>query len=121
MAGADAAWVAVGRDPDALRLEVASGIDAGRGGLHAMDMSESLSARVVRSQTVLTVEDLGAEPGAVDLAAELGLPPLGPAIVVPLGSGRGVEGVEREGNTTALRRLVAVLDHPVPDFAVVTA
>jgi signal transduction histidine kinase len=47
---------------------------------------------VVRSQTVLTVEDLGAEPGAVDPAAELGLTPLGPAIVVPLGSGRGVEG-----------------------------
>ncbi|WP_188195513.1 alkyl/aryl-sulfatase [Nonomuraea sp. SYSU D8015] len=36
-------------------------------------------------------------------------------------AGRGVEGVEREGDTTALRRLVAVLDHPVPDFAIVTA
>ncbi|TMR11853.1 MBL fold metallo-hydrolase [Nonomuraea turkmeniaca] len=36
-------------------------------------------------------------------------------------SGKGVEGVEREGDTSALRRLVAVLDRPVPDFAIVTA
>ncbi|MFI7706614.1 alkyl/aryl-sulfatase [Nonomuraea sp. NPDC049480] len=36
-------------------------------------------------------------------------------------SGRGVEGVEREGDATVLRRLVAVLDRPVPDFAIVTA
>jgi signal transduction histidine kinase len=92
VAGADVAWVAVGREPDTLRLEVVSGIDADRDALDALDMSESLSARVVRSQTVLTVEDLGAEPGAVDLADQLGQPCLGPAIVVPLGSGRGVEG-----------------------------
>jgi signal transduction histidine kinase len=92
VACADVAWVAVGREPDSLVLEVASGLEADRDALHAMDMSESLSARVVRSQTVLTVEDLGAEPGAVDPASALGLPRLGPAIVVPLGSGRGVEG-----------------------------
>ncbi|MEV0228169.1 alkyl sulfatase dimerization domain-containing protein [Nonomuraea sp. NPDC050786] len=41
--------------------------------------------------------------------------------LVGLLSGKGVEGVEREGDTAALRRLVAVLDRPVPDFAIVTA
>lgn len=92
VAGADVAWVVAGRDPDALVLEVVSGLDADRDTLRAVTMTESLSARVVRSQTVLTVEDLGSEPGAVDPAALLGLPPLGPAIVVPLGSGKGVEG-----------------------------
>ncbi|GAA3246042.1 alkyl/aryl-sulfatase [Nonomuraea helvata] len=41
--------------------------------------------------------------------------------LVGLLSGKGVEGVEREGDTAALQRLVAVLDRPVPDFAIVTA
>ncbi|MER6943657.1 alkyl sulfatase dimerization domain-containing protein [Nonomuraea sp. NPDC000554] len=35
-------------------------------------------------------------------------------------TGKGVEGVDREGDTGVLRRLVAVLDNPVPDFAIVT-
>ncbi|MEV0626719.1 alkyl/aryl-sulfatase [Nonomuraea wenchangensis] len=43
------------------------------------------------------------------------------AQLVGLMAGKGVEGVEREGDTTALKRLVAVLDHPIPDFAIVTA
>ncbi|WP_336208601.1 alkyl/aryl-sulfatase [Nonomuraea sp. LPB2021202275-12-8] len=34
--------------------------------------------------------------------------------------GRGVEGVDREGDTRVLKRLVAVLDDPVRDFAIVT-
>ncbi|MGW4798216.1 alkyl/aryl-sulfatase [Nonomuraea sp. NPDC004297] len=43
------------------------------------------------------------------------------AQLVGLVAGKGVEGVEREGDTTVLQRLVAVLDRPVPDFAIVTA
>ncbi|MFC4118338.1 alkyl/aryl-sulfatase [Nonomuraea zeae] len=45
------------------------------------------------------------------------------AQLVGLLAGKGVEGVEREGDTTVLQRLVAVLDRPVPvpDFAIVTA
>jgi signal transduction histidine kinase len=55
-------------------------------------MDKSLSARVVEERIALTVPDLAAEPGAVDPAVELGLPRVGPAIVVPLGSGGDIEG-----------------------------
>ncbi|NRQ31508.1 MBL fold metallo-hydrolase [Nonomuraea sp. NN258] len=36
-------------------------------------------------------------------------------------AGKEVEGVEREGDTSVLQRLVAVLDEPIPNFAIVTA
>ncbi|MEV4582972.1 alkyl sulfatase dimerization domain-containing protein [Nonomuraea jabiensis] len=41
--------------------------------------------------------------------------------LVGLLAGKGVGSVEREGDTGALQRLVAVLDRPAPDFAIVTA
>ncbi|MEV4802842.1 alkyl sulfatase dimerization domain-containing protein [Nonomuraea sp. NPDC049421] len=56
------------------------------------------------------------DDGAADLTLRLTR-----AQLAGLLSGKGVEGVEREGDTNVLRRLVAVLDHPVPDFAIVTA
>lgn len=66
VAGADAAWVVSGRDPETLVLEVLSGVDGNHEALRGTSMSESLSARVVRSQEAVTVADLAAEPGAVD-------------------------------------------------------
>lgn len=92
VAGADLAWVVTGRDPEALALAVVSGVEADPEALRAVPMSKSLSARVVQEKTALTVADLGTEPGAVDPAFELGLPRVGPAIVVPLGAGGDVEG-----------------------------
>ena len=92
LAGADAAWVVSGRDSESLVLEVLSGVDGDRDALRGMPLSESLSARVVRGQETVAVHDLGAEPGAVDPAAALGLPRLGPAIVVPLGAGGDIHG-----------------------------
>ena len=92
VAGADLAWVVSGRTPESLVLEVTSGVEADPETLRAVPMEKSLAARVVVEQTALTVPDLGAEPGAIDPAAELGLPRVGPAIVVPLGSGGNVEG-----------------------------
>ena len=83
VAGADVSWVVVGRDPDALVMEVVSGADADRDALRGVSMAKSLSAQVVRSQEPLTVADLGTEPGAVDPSAELGLPTSGlPCCVV---------------------------------------
>ena len=92
VAGADLAWIVTGRDSESLELEVVSGVDADLATLHGVSMFESVSERVVRSQEAVAVSDLSTEPGAVDLSAELGLPRLGPAIVVPLGSRGGVEG-----------------------------
>jgi signal transduction histidine kinase len=92
VAGADLAWVVAGRDPSDLVLEVLSGAEISRDALRSVSMEESLSARVVRKRATMTVADLGAEPGTIDWSATLGLPPLGPAIVVPLGARGGVEG-----------------------------
>jgi signal transduction histidine kinase len=92
VAGADLTWVVTGRTPEDLTLAVISGAVADPETLSAVPMEKSLSARVVGGQTAITVADLGAEPGAVDPAVELGLPRVGPAIVVPLGSGGDVEG-----------------------------
>jgi alkyl sulfatase BDS1-like metallo-beta-lactamase superfamily hydrolase len=62
------------------------------------------------------VQEVDPRGGAVDLTLSLTK-----AQLLVLLSGKCVEGVEREGDIKVLRRLVAVLDHPVPDFAIVTA
>jgi signal transduction histidine kinase len=61
--------------------------------MRKLPMGRSLAAQVVRSGEPVAVADLGSDPGAVDPSAELGWPRLGPAVVVPLGSRTGVEGV----------------------------
>ena len=45
-----------------------------------------------RPRAAVAVDDLAADPRAFDVAASLGWPRLGPAVVVPLGSGVNVEG-----------------------------
>jgi alkyl sulfatase BDS1-like metallo-beta-lactamase superfamily hydrolase len=62
------------------------------------------------------VQEVDPRDGPVDLTLSLTK-----AQLLVLLSGKCVEGVEREGDIKVLRRLVAVLDHPVPDFAIVTA
>ncbi|WP_090770255.1 alkyl/aryl-sulfatase [Nonomuraea maritima] len=80
---------------------------------HLTDLGE-------RRRTTLANGVLIQEAEPRDETADLTLR-LTKAQLVGLLSGKGVEGVEREGDTGVLRRLVSVLDHPVPDFAVVTA
>jgi signal transduction histidine kinase len=92
VAGADLAWVVAGREPEDLVLEVLSGAEISRDALLSVSMEESLSARVVREGTAIAVPDLGTAPGAIDWSATLGLPSVGPAIVVPLGARGGIEG-----------------------------
>ena len=53
--------------------------------------------------------------GPVDLTLRLTR-----AQLAALLAGRGVGEVSREGDLLALKRLFAVLDAPVPDFAIVT-
>ncbi|MGP3919163.1 alkyl/aryl-sulfatase [Nonomuraea sp. 10N515B] len=80
---------------------------------HLTDLGE-------RHRTTLSNGALIHQAEPRDEAADLTLR-LTKAQLLGLLSGKGVEGVEREGDTSALRRLVAVLDRPVPDFAIVTA
>ncbi|WP_327585946.1 MBL fold metallo-hydrolase [Nonomuraea sp. NBC_00507] len=80
---------------------------------HLTDLGE-------RHRTTLSNGALIHQAEPRDEAADLTLR-LTKAQLLGLLSGKGVEGVEREGDTSALRRLVAVLDRPVTDFAIVTA
>ncbi|MEV0386183.1 alkyl sulfatase dimerization domain-containing protein [Nonomuraea sp. NPDC050643] len=73
-----------------------------------------------RHRTTLSNGALIQQANPPDETADLTLR-LTKAQLAGLLAGKGVEAVHREGDTTALKRLVAVLDRPVPDFAVVTA
>ncbi len=92
VSGADVSWVVAGADSETLELRVVSGVTADRGAMRDLPMHHSLAAQVVRTGEALAVRDLAADPRAVDPSSTLGWPRLGPAVVVPLGSGGGVEG-----------------------------
>ncbi|MER6581131.1 alkyl sulfatase dimerization domain-containing protein [Nonomuraea sp. NPDC001023] len=79
---------------------------------HLTDLGELY--RTTLSNGVL-VQRLNPPEEPVDLTLRLTR-----AQLLGLLAGKGVEGVEREGDITALQRLVAVLDSPAPDFAIVT-
>ncbi|WP_395695155.1 GAF domain-containing protein [Nocardioides sp.] len=93
LADADVAWVVAGQDAADLRLQVVSGLPADPEAMASIDLSRSLARSVVASELPIAVEDLAADPRAVDVADRLGWPELGPAIVVPLRSSAGVDGV----------------------------
>ncbi|GAW50890.1 MULTISPECIES: GAF domain-containing protein [unclassified Nocardioides] len=93
VAEADAAWIVAGTDADALRLRVVSGAPADAELMAGLDLERSLASDVVRSGAPVSVEDLTSDPRALDLSALLGWPSLGPAVVVPLRSESGIEGV----------------------------
>ncbi|MFI7419530.1 alkyl/aryl-sulfatase [Nonomuraea sp. NPDC049684] len=79
---------------------------------HLTDLGELY--RTTLSNGVL-VQRLNPPEEPVDLTLRLTR-----AQLLGLLAGKGVEGVEREGDITALQRLVAVLDSPARDFAIVT-
>ena len=93
VAHADVAWIVTGTDGDDLQLQVVSGASADADAMAALDLENSLASSVVRSGIPASVEDLGSDPRAVNVPAALGWPALGPAVVVPLRSDAGVEGV----------------------------
>jgi signal transduction histidine kinase len=93
VSGADISWVVVGADRDSLELRVVSGAETDLEQMRALPMNESLASVVVRTGEAVSVLDLGDDPRAVDPSSVLGWPKLGPAIVVPLGSRSGSEGV----------------------------
>jgi two-component system, NarL family, sensor histidine kinase DevS len=93
VSGADVAWVVAGADSETLELRVVSGVSADFGAMRDLPMHHSLAAQVVRTGEAVAVRDLASDPRAVDPSSTLGWPSLGPAVVVPMGSGSGVEGV----------------------------
>ncbi len=93
VSAADVAWVVVGSDPSDLRLEVASGAPVHEEEAHRVPLESSLASIVVRTGRPLVVDDVARDPRAVDPSTLTGWPRLGPVMVLPLRSGRGVEGV----------------------------
>ena len=92
VSGADVSWVVTGADPMSLRLEVVSGAPADLEAMQRLRLEDSLASLVVRSGEAIAVEDVASDPRAVDPSSIDGWPQLGPVMVVPLRSGRGVEG-----------------------------
>jgi signal transduction histidine kinase len=92
VSGADVAWVVTGSDPAQLHLEVVSGAPLDLEAMLALPMRESLASIVVRTGEAIAVDDLASDPRAVDPSTLEGWPRLGPTMVLPLRSGRGVEG-----------------------------
>ncbi|MQW77853.1 diguanylate cyclase [Nocardioides sp. dk4132] len=93
LAGADVAWVVVGPDPAHQVLQAVSGLPADPAVMDKLDFTRSLERCVAVSGRPLTVRCLAEHPRAVDVAGALGGPRAGPALVVPLRSAIGVEGV----------------------------
>ena len=91
--GADVSWVVVGADSESLELRVVSGVSSDVGAMRDLSMQHSLAAQVLHTGEAVAVRDLASDPRAVDPSSSLGWPSLGPAVVVPLGSGSGLEGV----------------------------
>jgi signal transduction histidine kinase len=87
VARADVAWVVTGSDPDDLRLEVVSGFVVDVAAIRLQPGEWPLAGTVVRSGEPLSVRDLREDPRELAPSPVLGLPPLGPAISVPLGAG----------------------------------
>lgn len=93
LSGADVAWVVTGADPGSLHLETVSGAPIDLGAMRRLRMEESLASIVIRTGEAVAVEDLSSDPRAVDPSSIDGWPRLGPVIVLPLRSSKGVEGV----------------------------
>lgn len=93
LAEADVAWVVAGTDDEHLSLQVVSGLPADAERMAGLDLSRSLARSVVTSELPIAVEDIGADPRALDVGQVFGWPQLGPAIIVPLRSTSGVDGV----------------------------
>ena len=92
VAGADVAWMVTGVERESLVLTAVSGAEADRDQLDSVPLDHSLAGVVVETRAAVAVDDLAADPRALDVATWLGWPRLGPAVVVPLGSGANVEG-----------------------------
>ncbi len=93
LARADVAWIVAGPGVEALRVRVVSGEKADPAVMDTIDLGSSLTSSVVRTATPVTIEDIGADPDAVNVPKALGWPRVGPAIIVPLRGTAAAQGV----------------------------
>jgi signal transduction histidine kinase len=92
VARADAAWIVSGHDAASLVVRAVSGPPGDSSRLDRISLERSVARQVIEKGEALAVEDLASDPRAVDFPAELGWPRMGPAVIVPLGAGPGIEG-----------------------------
>jgi signal transduction histidine kinase len=92
LARADVAWIVAGPDAESLSVRAVSGVPGDPDVLAALDLRHSLASSVVRGGEPVSVEDMANDPRAFDFSGVLGWPRLGPAMVMPLGIGSGIEG-----------------------------
>ncbi len=93
VSGAEAAWIVSGEGPESLTLTASSGLDVERARrLADVPFRDSLEGEVVRTRRRLVVEDMAGDARAAAVAKVLDGCGLGPAVVVPWGSGGPVEG-----------------------------
>jgi signal transduction histidine kinase len=87
LARADVAWIVTGTEPDELTLEVLSGCGSDIPSVPSLSTDWPLAREVVRTGASVSLNDLAGDPRGFDPGPALGLPRLGPALGVPLGSG----------------------------------
>lgn len=92
-ADADVAWIVTTTDPVGLEVRVVAGLPVSPSALRGLPLERSLAAEVVRTGEPGLSRDLSSDVRALDVAAHLGWPPLGPTVIVPLRASRGIEGV----------------------------
>jgi signal transduction histidine kinase len=92
VSGADVAWIVTGRDRGSLALQAVAGADVDPETMRSMPLDRSLVGVAVESRRPVAVDDIAADPRALDVSQAFGWPDLGPAVVVPLTSGDEVDG-----------------------------
>ena len=92
VAEADAAWILAGPDADGLSIRAAAGTTTTIDDLAGLSLEDSLAASVLRTGEPVSFRDVREADGVLPTALP-GSPPIGPVIVVPLGSpASGVRG-----------------------------
>ena len=113
LAGADVAWIVAG-DPDQLALEAVSGAAADPALIAKLDLRNSLARAVSLSGEPVRIDNFRHDPRVVDLATQLGWPPLGPGLMVPLRTRSGTVGVLAIGWSSSNQQAFSELDPVLP-------
>lgn len=93
VAEADVAWVVVGDETGRLDLRVVAGLPYEPRVGEDISFERSLASLVIRTGRPIATDDFAHDERALDVAAEYGWPELGPVVVVPLTTSRGIGGV----------------------------